>query len=194
MTVSLLIPVTLNGTSAIVTDPCYYGGSEYMHHEVKDLQQYRGSWMLETHREEMGGWGERTVELTVVHSTFSPSDARILSHSAGVDSGQMSICGDRDAERFANPDDYGPNGFEPLAHAGKFDYQGACDITLNHPTHSGVLCGVMAVSDTGCGDGVYPVYVWRNAAGMATKISVDFRDDPEEDEYDEIEEEEVDDD
>jgi len=186
MTVALLIPVTLNGTSAIVTDPCYYGGSEHMLHEVKDIQ-HRGSWMLETHREEMGGWGERTVELTVVHSTFSPSDVRTLTHGAGVDSGQMSICGDLDVEAFANPENYGPNGFEPLAHAGKFDYQGACDITLNHPTHSGVLCDVMAVSDTGCGDGVYPVYVWRNAAGMATKISVDFRD-PEEDELEEEEE------
>ena len=185
MTVALLMPVKLNGTGAIVTDPCYYNGSEHMIHRVEKIQQ-GGEWKMETRRAEMGGFGVRTVQLAVIHSTFDPyHDTQTLVYGAGVDSGQMSICGDLDVEEFENPDDYGPNGFQPEEHAGSFDYQGACDITINHPSRAGVLCDVMAVSETGCGDGVYPVYVWRNTLGIATKIAVDFADEEEEEEEEE---------
>jgi hypothetical protein len=184
MSVALLIPIELNGTEAVVTDPCYYNGSEYMIHSVKNIQ-LGGEWKMGVFRDNIPGWGERTVELTVVHSTFQESHQKNLAHAAGVDSGQMSICGSIDADRFENPDNYGPRGFEPAEHAGLFDYQGACDLTLNSKDRAGVLCNVMAVSGTGCGDGVYPVYVWRDTEGMATKISVLFNEDDEDEENDE---------
>jgi hypothetical protein len=177
MTIALLTPIKLNGIAAVVADPCYYGGSEHMIHEVKKIQQ-GGEWMVEVHREEMGPFGERVVELTVVHSSYSPEDESEVAWNAGVDSGQMSICGDMDVERFSNGD-YGPGGFDPKANRGSFNYEGACDITLNQGARAGVLCDVMAVSETGCGDGVYPVYVWRNPNGIATRITVDFRDEDE---------------
>jgi hypothetical protein len=183
VTIALLTPINLNGIDAIVTDPCYYRGSEHMIHEVKKIQQ-GGEWKMEIQRAEMGAFGERVVELAVVHSSYTIDDEAILSGTAGVDSGQMSICGDMDAERFGNPDDYGPGGFDPEGNSGLFNYQGACDITINRADGAGVLCDVMAVSSTGCGDGVYPIFVWRNASGIATKIAVDFRD-LEEDEEDE---------
>jgi hypothetical protein len=173
--IALLIPIELNGITAIVTDPCYYRNSEHMIHEVKKVQQ-GGEWMMEVHRDVMGAFGERVVELTVVHSSYSLEDQDEHCGNAGVDSGQMSICGDMDVERFANPYNYGPNGFDPEANRGAFNYQGACDITINRADQAGVLCDVMAVSSTGCGDGVYPIFVWRNASGIATKIAVDFRD------------------
>jgi hypothetical protein len=181
MTIALLTPIRMNGIAAIVTDPCYFGGSEHMIHEVKKIQQ-GGGWMMEAHRDLMDAFGERVVELTVVHSGYSLEDESELVWNAGVDSGQMSICGDMDVERFKNPDDYGDGGFDPEANRGAFNYQGACDITLNQHAQAGVLCDVMAVSSTGCGDGVYPVYVWRNTNGIATKITVDFRDEEEEEE------------
>lgn len=175
MSIALLTPIKLNGIAAIVTDPCYYGGAEHMIIHVGKIQQ-GGEWMMEVHRAEMGAFGERVVELTVVHSSHSAAHEGEHVGNAGVDSGQMSICGDMDVERFKNPDDYGPNGFDPEANRGIFNYQGACDITLHHHAQAGVLCDVMAVSSTGCGDGVYPVYVWRNLNGIATRITVDFRD------------------
>ena len=187
MSIALRIPVALTGPEVIVTDPCYYNGSEHMHSTVGPIRQ-GGSWVMESHREEMGGWGTRTVELSVVHSTWHPTHKRFLAADAGVDSGQMSICDSHVARSFENPDDYGPDGFQPKDHEGHFDYQGACDITLNHAERGGVLCDVMAVSETGCGDGVYPVYVWRDEVGAATKITVDFRDVENEEEEEEEEE------
>lgn len=177
MTIALLTPIRLNGSEAIVADPCYYNGSDHMIHSIKKLQE-NGEWMMEIHREEMGVFGERVVELTVVHSSHSSEDVLELAWNAGVDSGQMSICGDVDANRFVNSDGWGPKGFDPEGNAGLFNYEGACEITLRNPG-AGVLCDVMAVSSTGCGDGVYPVYVWRNEDGIATKITVDFRDEEE---------------
>jgi hypothetical protein len=86
----------------------------------------------------------------------------------------MSICGNLDADKFDRAEDMA---WDPEAHQGEFNYQGACEVTLNG-SHAGVLAGIMAVSETGCGDGVYPVFVWRNKNGIATKITVDFRDHP----------------
>lgn len=189
MTVALLIPVVINGDRAIVTDPCYYDGTEYAQHEVKEIQQ-GGQWKMETHRESFGVMGVRTAELSVTHSTWDSDDAKLQTFSAGVDSGQMSICGIDDVEQFKNPDDYGPNGFDAEGHRGLFDYQGACDITINSPDRAGVLCDVMAVSQSGCGDGLYPVYVWRNKNGFATKIMIDFRDETDDGDGEDWDEEE----
>lgn len=174
MTVALKTPVKLNGTGAVVTDPCYYGGSEHMLYEVKKIQQ-GGEWKMETQRVSFGAFGIRTAELTVVHSSFSENDEIAYEHTAGVDSGQMSICGNLDVDRFGHAEDAA---WDPDNAAGEFSYQGACEITLNRNDRAGVLDGVMAVSETGCGDGSYPVFVWRNKNGIATKITVDFRDHP----------------
>ncbi len=175
MTVALRIPISLHGTGAVVTDPCYYEGSDHMIHEVNKIQQ-GGLWHMEAYRESFGMFGTRTAELTVVHSSHSESDEKEYAWAAGVDSGQLSICGSIDAEKFKN-EDFAFDQFDPDGNAGEFNYEGACEITLKGD-HAGVLCEKMAVSETGCGDGVYPVLVWRNQSGIATKITIDFRDHP----------------
>lgn len=193
MTVVLRTPIKINGYSVIVTDPCYYEGTEYAQHEITNVKP--GRWYIEVPREEFDFMGTRCAELTIVHTDWDRVHAHIQEGSAGVDSGQMSICGSTDAEKFKNRD-YAFNDFDPDGHAGQFNYEGACHVTLNGD-HCGVLCDVMAVSETGCGDGVYPIIVWRDGNGAATKITVDFRDHPwldDGDEDEEIEEEEEEDD
>ena len=176
-------PILLRGKSAIVADPCYHDSAGHMLREVGPLASQddgttanlnAGSWMMNAPREDLPNWGMRVAELTVIHTRWSSNheiDDPVL--AAGVDSGQMSICGKEDVASFQNRD-WEPGDFDPDGNIGRFNYEGACEITLRRAERAGVLCGVMAVSESGCGDGVYPVFVWRNSNGEVTRITVDF--------------------
>ena len=66
--------------------------------------------------------------------------------------------------------------WKPEAHKGEFSYQGACQATLTKDY--GAIGGVRAVAvSTGYGDGLYPVYVKRNAEGRISFAVIDFEGD-----------------
>lgn len=64
-----------------------------------------------------------------------------------------------------------------LANVGRFNYCGACALTLGDEglgRYGGVIDGRMAVSSSGYGDGSYPLFVHRTADGEIAAVSVDF--------------------
>lgn len=168
--IGLCTEVRLNGITAVVADPCYFRSAEHMLTFIHDLAP-DGSWLMETTPIHLSEWGNRVAELTVVHSSWSAQHEFTQIGRAGVDSGQMSIVGSDDVAWFQDPEDAA---WDPEGNRGQFSYQGACDITLNTDAHAGVLDDRMAVSTSGIGDGVYPVNVWRDENGLATRITVDF--------------------
>lgn len=62
---------------------------------------------------------------------------------------------------------------ERLRAKGRFDYEGACETTLQD--HCGVLGdGLAAVFSSGYGDGVYPVFAITNEEGRIVKVEIDM--------------------
>ncbi len=57
---------------------------------------------------------------------------------------------------------------------GEFGYMGVCDLTLHNPNRGGLLDGRMFVTESGFGDGTYPVYVGRDKKGEVRSIRVSF--------------------
>jgi hypothetical protein len=102
--------------------------------------------------------------------------ARKLLGYIGVDSGQVMI-GDP-----CYLDEFQSAGFQPNRESepGEFSYQAACEASLSSEA-AGMIgefpvadAARAAVSDTGIGDGIFPVYRITNTAGEVTGLLVSF--------------------
>jgi hypothetical protein len=186
----------------LVLDPCYLpdypgdesSGSLYMAVYVECEPEAKARIYADLSDE--GTWG---VRVSALRAVFRERGA--LPHSveevgvAGVDSGQMSML---DSGYAAWQGDERPGGlddFSPAEHRGEFSYQGLCDLTLGPEGRGGGIGGVLrehnaAVSESGFGDGSYPVCVSRDNDGRLLSVVVHFLwDDEQEAEWAEEEEE-----
>lgn len=143
-----------------ITDPSYPVGipGGLFHVSAKP-----GQWVGRVHRKDEGPWGNRIASL-VVHHIEHASDATFPHWkrfaTIGVDSGQAGIFA---AETYSDDCD------DPTDTA--TFYGKACAITLSKPHHGAFQEGY--VSQSGLGDGVYPVrVVYRR--GRIVAVRIDF--------------------
>ena len=152
-----------------ISDPCYSKGTWC----AGEVPAVNGSWKAEA---ELNGEG-RVMVLTAGLSTAKGKWEQ-TKIDGGVDSGQMSIFDSKfyldDSEaKGAKPGwmepSEGEEGYSPF-------YSACCNLTCDENSkdlHGGVLPhGVVASS--GYGDGSYPVFVKKNAKGLAVAIKVEF--------------------
>jgi hypothetical protein len=153
-----------------LTDPCY----DLDVWCAGDLENVRnGKWFAEAIRIDDPVWGNRVARLVVRHESFADADDREfheeIMNDFGVDSGQFGFF---DRAKYAEQ------------HGGKYNdetsfYGEVCKLT------SGKTLAVRnfgAVSTSGCGDGVYPVYIERDDQGLVIGAVAIFMDEDEDDE------------
>ena len=161
----------VNCGQLVVSDPCYKPPTnDSCSLLIKNV--LNGTWCSSVVRGTCpAGWGNRVMRLMAWNK-----DSRRFSEEhiedpkeigeVGVDSGQMSIVNAVDYPEFNGPTGYEPEAFEE----GNF-YGDIC----NNNTYKGphVFKGGCS-SDSGYGDGGYPVYEYRNASGQCTALEVVF--------------------
>jgi len=149
---------TINlGTSVYVTDPCYSAPTLY---QLKFDNVLPGEWVVSMIYDELGGTG-RNAELYLVHKDHQSS--RGLSFDwfgdISVDSGQAGVF---DAASYRDDSAAGSLGAPEINFAyGRFEegdawYESICKFTLGEDGWGSYDSG--AVSSSGWGDGMYPVY------------------------------------
>lgn len=169
--------VFVTGPHMVVADP----GCDSKH--TFDVQP--GAWVA-TALEGDTSWGRRSLALVVEvvggDSAVHASDWRYANANVGVDTGQL---GFYDADRFAAVRD---------AHDVDRDttwYEAVCALTCDPETSRRRVGGTVthgdrtpfgAVTGSGYGDGVYPVYVRRNEAGVVVALACVFCPDDEDEE------------
>ena len=145
----------------IISDPCYKVG--FRGQTALD-NILAGVWKVNVDDINNDPWGGRIRSLTVTHKEYPRTGIKELLSYITADSGQ---CGIFNADYYASrqPDDNYDN---PQSW-----YRRICDITLNSPRW-GTIDDAGAVTQSGFGDGMYPVYVARNEEGSIVGIRIKF--------------------
>jgi hypothetical protein len=109
-------------------------------------------------------------------------NGELIGH-VGVDSGQIMI-GDPCYLRQWGGHDFTSFGseYEP---SGEYSYDGACLATLSDKGAGELGNGLAIATQTGYGDGNYPVYVERTAEGRIASVTIVFSESDDEDDSDE---------
>lgn len=153
----------------IVSDPSYdYDPREHMPNSklmklnVVIINVMKGNWnayvtVLENEK-------DRNAELISIHENenicYIKENQWIKIDEIGVDSGQAGIY---DLKYFQNLPKYTKDSW----------YKMNSEITLKEPNYAGVIPHG-AVSSSGYGDGLYPVYIIKNKNGKITAIKINF--------------------
>lgn len=144
----------------IVSDPCYEAKNELQ------LPAVNGEW-----KASISGKDRNSV-LNVSTKGSSKFPWEKVS-TAGVDSGQMSVF---DLSAYRNDKEAEGRDlsqWKPDKGAGEQFYAACCVLTCYAENSAGVLPHG-AVSQSGYGDGVYPVYVKKNEQGKVVAVKVKF--------------------
>ena len=157
----------------VVADPCYVDtdDGETTRAVVSDartsglstvVENAAGEWTAEAEYSDEGSWGNRVARLVLTRrgAGYAARGAEVGRN--GVDSGQM----------WAGPAAALPLDYEALLETYR-DADGEwVDRSLFEAPEGG------AVSSTGYGDGLYSVYVNRDAEGVASRVEVEFIEPP----------------
>jgi hypothetical protein len=159
-------------TSTIISDPCY------------EISQGKSAIKLSTvmNKVQPGKWigcvkyyggGGRVAQLLAFHQDYDPSRLQFKTGGgAPVDSGQMSIV---DKSYFRNDDIVGNlpvwKKYRPMKRTGELWYSMCCNITL---TKSAGIIPYGIVSNSGWGDGWYPLYYANNRTGHKVAFRISF--------------------
>ena len=142
------------GDSVMVSDPCYSVGT-WCQQIIEDVLE--GDYIITPYMAELDGWGNRVVELVVIHKKYKTHADELISGDIGVDSG---ICGVYDLNYFVESKNVDSEKF----------FAKACDVA--NPVGTQDYSGVATRS--GCGDGMYACYVGRRKDGKIVSIRLSF--------------------
>lgn len=175
---------TVSSGKIRATDPCYEV-DVWCAHTIDNVKN--GTWYSYQVKSNEGLWGERTSELSVIHSDYIHQYClyKKLLGSFGVDSGQFGFFDDAEYRALAKDQfEYEPNTF----------YGIICDQTLDPEdvTRGLAMVPFGTASRSGFGDGTYPVFAAYNSAGEIIALKAVYISDEEEEGYFNDEEEEVD--
>lgn len=193
--------ITVEEDGLFAGDPCYFrsGPTGWGIHHVKKC--LAGQWRVEIEVSDEGDWGRRVASLIAYHSNGDNVRSNKAEVAAlGVDSGQQMLVTVKGTQAWVDNDYNLAGGHNPtvkdnIQHHEQMTYDGACLATLSKQ-HAGILGdGLAAVSSTGFGDGVYPLFEYRNTDGDCVKVQIDFiwDNDEEEEEWEEDDDVEEDD-
>jgi hypothetical protein len=163
--------IRVDGT-LLVTDPCYVPESLRPDLVTRVDGIEPGLYPVYVTTGTVEGWGDRAWELRV-RITPSAMQRSERVGFVGVDSGQMAFLSETLVPDFDHKNEWTPETVGQ--HVGEFSYAGACAITLDPDgVRAGTIDTRMAVAESGCGDGEYPVYVERDGDGAIAAVVVDF--------------------
>ena len=176
---------TINlGSEVYVTDPCY---SVPTWCQLKFDNVLPGKWVATMIYDELGG-SNRNAELVLIHQDYQSKDLVYdWFGDFGVDSGQAGVF---DAASYR--DDAAVAGMklpklrEPFKLLGDYSdgdawYEAMCNFTLENDGWGAYDAG--AVSSSGWGDGMYPVYGAENDDGKIVALQLSFIPQDSEDPY-----------
>lgn len=163
--------IRVDGT-LLVTDPSYVPGSLRPDLVTRVDGIEPGLYPVYVTTGTLEGWGNRAWELRVrITPSAAPQSERV--GWVAVDSGQMAFLSEALARDFDDKNEWTPETVQE--HRGEFSYAGACAITLaDEGVRAGTIDTRMAVAESGCGDGEYPVFVERDADGALAGIVMEF--------------------
>ena len=149
------------GERVVASDPCY----DYLGGFCRLITDVRsGTWNVSVNRRNCGIWGVRNTSLIIRHEDYPKAVFKDEFNGCGVDSGQ---CGFYDYEYYLGH--YKDNDWDDK----NSWYRKVCDMTLGGKNW-GVMDGVCVVSESGYGDGYYPLLIARNEEGQVVGMKLKF--------------------
>ena len=152
---------SITGNKIHVSDPCY----DYSSSDAVTLDNaLSGRYFATLVKHNLNIWYTRVSSLTIQHEDYKDIVPDIFSgHEIAVDSGQAG---------FFDDDYYQQN------HGGDFGdittlFGLACSLTLSK-NQGGIMLDKGVVSETGFGDGCYPLFIAKNHEGKIVASSIIF--------------------
>lgn len=169
MAIPIFLPLGsffVSGNKIHVSDPCYdYPCSSAVTIDNVLSGEYFASLTLY----DMENWGIRSTNLSIRHAKHKNIAPNICTDCLiGVDSGQAGFFDDAYYQQNQGGDFGDLDTFFGLA----------CSLTLSN-NRGGIMRDHGVVSDTGFGDGSYPLYIGKNVDGKIVAASIIFIDDEE---------------
>lgn len=160
----------VTGNKIHVSDPCY---DYHCTGAVTIDNVLSGEYFAFLSLYDMATWGIRSASLSICHVKHKNVAPNICADCLiGVDSGQAGFFDDEYYQQNQGGDFGDINTFFELA----------CSLTLSN-NRGGIMQDHGVVSETGFGDGFYPLYIGKNADGNIVAASICFIDDDELEEF-----------